>query len=435
MICSSCGEMIGEGEYTIIDGEVYCNDCRDDLFAKCDDCGEWVGKDSLTRVKSGDRVCEDCIENYSYCGHCNEYVPEDEIKYVECVDEYVCEDCIANDFYACYECGEILDSNHVYHSEDGNDYCEGCYSDIYTSCEECGCEIRRDEAYEDEAGYPYCQYCYEEKYPRIIHNYHDDNVEYDKKKLPIEHYDNRYFGIELEVSGDRDYAQDFLDIVGEDNVVLMNDSSIEDGGFEIISMPMTKLYFLNEFMPKFERGLEFLREKGFRSHNRGGMHVHVSEIENPVQLANICKIMYGDIDDRNIWLAITQRQSDNMNRWSSMNNRIYSTQQIVEYFEKAPAGSTRYTAVNYDSRTGTHEFRIFNGNIRTERFLKNMETVFALMDYTENLSDVVCDTKGFLRFVDMNKETYSNLYAFIKEKEIIGQTFFPDSDVEEEQAA
>ena len=438
MICSACGEMIGDGEYTIINGEVYCNDCRDDLFAKCDDCGKWVNKDSITRVKNGDWVCEDCLNNYAYCQHCEEYVPEDEIKYVDWVDEYVCEECIENDFYTCCECGEILDREHLYTSNDEHYYCESCYDNIYTICCQCDCEIRREEAYTDDYGREYCQECYEERNPKVIHSYHDSNVSYNKlRTIDDSLIRTRYYGIELEVSGDSHYAEEFLDIVGgEDHVVLMKDSSIGGSdGFEIVSMPMTRAYFKEKFMPQFTRGLEFLRENGFRSHNYGGMHVHISEIESQIQLANLCKILYGDIDDRNIWLALTQRQKDNMNRWSSMDNRLYSTQQLIETDEKAPAGGTRYTAINYDTRTETHEFRIFNGNIRTERFLKNMQIVFALMDYTNGLSEVVCSTKGFLKFVNMNREDYPHLWRFIEEREIWNNTYFPDSDEEEYDAA
>ena len=79
----------------------------------------------------------------------------------------------------------------------------------------------------------------------------------------------------------------------------------------------------------------------------------------------------------------------------------------------------RYTAVRFTH--STIEFRIFNGNLRIERFLKNIECVKALYDYTKTLEKrkkPVASTEKFLRFVFSNPRKYKNLYNFIVERGI-----------------
>ena len=83
--------------------------------------------------------------------------------------------------------------------------------------------------------------------------------------------------------------------------------------------------------------------------------------------------------------------------------------------------SDRYTALNRDRRTKTYEFRIFNSNLRIERVMKNLECVFALLDYTKLYKDeahAVCDTYGFIRYVLEHEEDYPNLYDYFEERKI-----------------
>ena len=109
-----------------------------------------------------------------------------------------------------------------------------------------------------------------------------------------------------------------------------------------------------------------------------------------------------------IWLGITQRKAFEMNSWSRMDNKIRDFYSIQETNEttKSPVGSPRYSALIKDDRTKTYEFRIFNSNLRIERFLKNYECVLALLDYTkENEQNTlpVCNTVGFIEYVFCRK--------------------------------
>lgn len=409
MICYECGKMIGEGQFTIIDNKVYCNDCT----IECVDCGEIIPKDVATKTNNG-YVCEDCLENYCYCNNCEKYYHCYDTTYID--GNIYCDNCRDDLFTVCNDCNEWVNLDDALWVEDGEYYiCESCYEN-YVTCDSCGDIIRYEDAYYSNDCY-YCETCYDDKLPKVIYNYHSfDN--YRLLKLPDEEESKiQTYGFELEVSGDRDYAEDFLRFFDDEEVILMNDGSIVDDGFEIITMPMSERYIYEVFMPKFSKGLKFLRENDFAGHNHGGLHIHVGYI-NPKTLAELASILYyGNEIDKNTWHRITQRSSSAMSRWSSLDNHINSYEEIKNE-GYSTISNTRYTAINYDYRTSTYEFRIFNSNIREERFLKNFECVKALLDYASK-SRKKCNTDGFIKYVNKNPLFYPNLHAFFIEKEIV----------------
>ena len=81
----------------------------------------------------------------------------------------------------------------------------------------------------------------------------------------------------------------------------------------------------------------------------------------------------------------------------------------------------RYTALHYDNRTKTYEFRIFNSNTRIERIKKNIQTVYSLVDYSKFREGTYnsANTGDYLEFVKHNGLFYPDLYAFIYDMGII----------------
>jgi hypothetical protein len=71
--CNHCNDNSAEASMTYIDGDYYCNNCRDDNFYYCDNCDEY-GSEPLNSI-SGDCWCNACISacNASWCDYCNEY--------------------------------------------------------------------------------------------------------------------------------------------------------------------------------------------------------------------------------------------------------------------------------------------------------------------------------------------------------------------------
>jgi len=104
--CSECGEELNEGEYNEIDGEIYCEDCMQDIFVYvesvdryvnrydvffCDNCGEVELVENFHNLQ-GDSLCECCFDEASVvCEGCGEsfYVENSE----EIDGEIYCEDC------------------------------------------------------------------------------------------------------------------------------------------------------------------------------------------------------------------------------------------------------------------------------------------------------------------------------------------------------
>ena len=230
-----------------------------------------------------------------------------------------------------------------------------------------------------------------------------------------------FFGLEIEVSGDPDYADDFLARVPD--VVLMHDGSIDEG-FEIVTEPMTRGYIAEKFLPNIECGMKFLNDRGFKGHNQGGIHIHVSqEVFSKEMLCVLRNVLYSEIEpDMEVWKAITQRKQAQIDDWCRYTKArsvidILSDERDYPYI----VNNCRYTALHYDNRTKTYEFRIFNSNTRIERIKKNIQTVYSLVDYSKFREGTYnsANTGDYLEFVKHNGLFYPDLYAFIYDMGII----------------
>lgn len=412
LVCSHCGaKVLADKLLTTTSDDLLCIDCIEEGdYVQCNDCELYT--DDYITTSDGDYICTDCEDNYFYCDECHEWHNEDDSVYVENEDIKICSHCFDNYFSYCNDCSKAIRDKNLTEG-----YCNDCYSDHYTECEECGETISIDDRYYDEDGErDLCYECYQNTRNKVKDYGYTPDLNF--LKIPIEKT-TLYYGLELEVSGEERYSGEFLDYFKEDEkeVFLTHDSSIRDGGFEITTQPMTYAYILNELQPKLTKALKFLASNDFNSHNYGGLHIHTSrEAWTRTQLAQLCEIMYGDENDRNTWLLITQRKEEKMEEWASMSSDDYDFDDVMS--GDSPA-CERYTAVNF--RSDTIEFRIFNGNLRIERILKNLECVKAMYDYTYTLKrkhTPQATTTKFLEYVMNRAELYPNLVSFIAERDI-----------------
>ncbi len=202
--------------------------------------------------------------------------------------------------------------------------------------------------------------------------------------------------------------------------MLMHDSSV--AGFEIVTNPMTYKYMQEKFYPRLEEGMRYLIQNDFKGHNAGGIHIHISEeAVTKLQVAQLSEILYGNKNDFETWLILTQRKRENTH-WCRFNKskRFYDI--TDDSSEKPYVDSDRHTALNHDTRTHTYEFRIFNSSLRMDRIKKNVECVIALLDYTSDhkLDErPVCHLTAFLEYVMARRIFYPNLSAFIDEKNLL----------------
>lgn len=416
MICRNCGKMILPNAGHIIDGKFYCNEC----VVECANCGDYILKDDAIETHDGDLICENCKENdYYTCEDCGGVYHLDNSHWITDKGKYVCNKCL-EDYYKCEACNKYFSRENVRETYDENWVCYDCYDNSYRTCEDCGRAVHDEDYYYNERdGASYCPNC-EEYHQSPIYNYHDYDC-FCKKQVYGETGTKEFFGLEIEVSGDPDYADEFLGIVPD--VVLMHDGSIDEG-FEIVTEPMTRGYIAEKFLPNIEQGMKFLNDMGFRGHNEGGIHIHVSqEVFSKEMLCVLRNVLYSAQEtDLEVWKAITQRKQSQINDWCQYTGArsitsILSDEREFPYI----SDNGRYTALNYDHRTETYEFRIFNSNTRIERIRKNIQTVYSLVDYAKHKerSYYSANTGDYLDFVKRNCVFYPDLYAFIYEMGIV----------------
>jgi hypothetical protein len=78
----------------------------------------------------------------------------------------------------------------------------------------------------------------------------------------------------------------------------------------------------------------------------------------------------------------------------------------------------KYEAMHLSDQTV--EFRIFRGNMRADRVLKNIEFCHSVFSYVNTISAQGCQGwEKYLQFIVANSKLYPNLLAFLREKDTI----------------
>jgi hypothetical protein len=388
----------------------YCMDCERECLTELL---------NLTAIGS---VCNHCFSSYKKCDECGAYYPAHKTCIVD--GQCICDYCYDDVAIVCDRCDEVHLRENIRYTADEYWLCDNCIDNGYgTYCDTCGSlwYYNDDLDYdEDEETYS-CPRCED----RVIKSYsYKPSPNFKETDKEPKKCKGEYFGFEIEVAGNRNKAQRFLEEIGEkDLLYLKNDGSVD--GFEIVTHPMTRTYFYKEFMPKISKGMSYLKRQCFKGHNSGGIHIHVSEaVINKNMLKRLIVLLYPKSDKSyHTWLAITQRHDVNMSRWSSMRNGVeltYEKKHLFEKIDKSPKGikppvtSGRYTAINVCCNTV--EFRIFNSNLRPERIAKNAEVIFSLLDFSK--TKIMPTMTNYLRYIDKHKKKYKHLFNFLIEKHI-----------------
>ncbi len=184
-ICSSCGELVVEGEYVMSDmNEYYCDDCAAEFLIFCDDCEEYCSSDNMiliNRHSSTERfVCEGCSANYTICDNCKSYYCTNDMTSISNGEEW-CESCLEESAFRCESCHELFDNDELNILE-GECCCEDCYDKSAVNCIECEETFHTENTTEvmhggeityicnncDNDDYYYCEECH--------HNIHSDDA-------------------------------------------------------------------------------------------------------------------------------------------------------------------------------------------------------------------------------------------------------------------
>ncbi len=107
MVCSHCGALIDDDDYSHVNGEIVCSDCVDRYCCSCMRCGALI-YDSDSFGDDFVNLCRRCYENhYTHCYNCDILLLNDDTY--EYDGEYYCAEC---HYDLCNDSGSIKDYNY-----------------------------------------------------------------------------------------------------------------------------------------------------------------------------------------------------------------------------------------------------------------------------------------------------------------------------------
>lgn len=385
------------------------HDIQDEIDI-CDHCDDIVHRDSMGVVRVGVRTTEDWCgacqnDAAATCDDCGDLVISGDMEDVG-RSRYVCARCYDSDYFTCDAC------NQVYHNDDyGSDgRCLGCS------------EPHEDEDEDDGSG---------------LIDYHgicrDWVVTHEKKGYPFE--EAPALGMEIEV-----YSESRYDTVsalhefsrgpewGLPRLLLERDSSLDDVcGFEIITHPMG-LYEWQTSGPLLVQELRRLNVVAWdATGGQYGIHLTVSrQFLSPLQEARLMMFLAAE-PNINFVMAMAQRPSIynaalNIGQLgrptiSSVSPRGLNPKNRNGKYQKKMMGAGKYAPINFKDTLA--EFRIFQSTLHPQSFMKDVEFIMALIEWTNPMSATgsAWFYEDFLRWLQkrpMARKHYPSLIAYLE---------------------
>ena len=353
----------------------YCKDIEDyteEEHFNCPQCNE-INYESY--LVEDDSLCISCYENEScHCDGCQENYYNDHARYFECVDRCYCESC-EHQYISYCEDHDI--------EYDSSEYCERCDSEGYYDNED------------DES---------------IIKNY-SYKVEQEFYQLPNEQT-KLFYGIEVETEIRKNFdkfevAEDVLNLFNDNQVILKEDSSIGNNGFEIVSNTATFNFHKTKLWENFFGSDIRDKLRSFHAKNTG-LHIHCSkEFYTKADIGKIVVFLNLPYNSR----FITNFAGRNYNQYCKRDK----FKKITNY-----ESNERFEALNITNRN-TIEFRIFKGNLQENSFFRYLEFVDCLSYFVKQTSFKTNSLKYWhlIKYIQENtelKKIYSNLFSWLKIK-------------------
>lgn len=345
--------------------------------------------DDMTLLYNGDYANEG-NGSVVYCETDGDYYPESHHEIVEIEGYYF----------------HVSDDNIIMH--DGTWYTIDDFNERFIECTQCGNYINTtsEEYYYNEYGDPICENCrHDERRAIQCYSYKPEPIFFggqpSKNKL--------FFGLEIEVEGDREYARNVKEI--SEIFYCKDDGSIN--GFEIVTHPLSYNWIM-ENKHIFKKLSSFLISKGFTGHNNGrcGIHIHVSK--KSISILTITKLLLFFYNEPEFIRKISQRTMNSFESWSN----IFYEKSKAPRIAKKTWCLDRNTAINTRPED-TIEFRAFRGNIRYDRIMKNIEFTKAIIDFCKISGITELNKDNFIKSLD--RTNFPNLLEFLKEKNLIIQ--------------
>lgn len=219
----------------------------------------------------------------------------------------------------------------------------------------------------------------------------------------------RWLGVELEVeprAGNRQIrcVEATAAAVGH-FAVMKHDSSIGEGGFEIVTVPATIAYHRKHWEPFFKTAAPMLRswESG-----RCGMHVHISRAAISTLRLGYMLAFINEPANLPFIEAIAGRGSTH-----------YSSLQKKRIRDAWVGSGNRYEALSTATNKPTVELRIFRGNVSRDGFYRNLDFADALVAFAMDTSATKLGSQDFLTWLDGHRPEYPYLAAWAARKGMI----------------
>ena len=184
--------------------------------------------------------------------------------------------------------------------------------------------------------------------------------------------------------------------------ICKEDSSI-GYGFEIVSKPATFEYHKTAWDIFFVNTAQYLRS--YRDTSTG-LHIHVNQsFFSKIGVGKILEFINSHINKRFVD-DVSGRTATN---YCERNDQL-KVKDINTYRERGAFHP-------YVTRTKTHEFRCFSGNVKKESFFKTLEFVVAMSNYV--MADCPCYNINYLDFVSYvrsNHFHYPHLFNWLIKK-------------------
>jgi len=372
------------------------NDDDDSMFT-CEHCDESRLRDDARSVRVSRRIeqvwCESCVDDDAHlCASCDEFIASEHATDVHIISSGAYNRRQRSTAHYCMPC---IESDGIVSNEDTGEYATQEYADAYwyfwnsDDCYHSDSEPDDDDDDDDDG----------------LHDYGTDVIR--EHGWPgVTRRDSLCFGVELEMEATRSRRDAINYLGGRDGngtYILKTDGSLDEGGIELVTLP----YTLDHHATRFNWA-GILRPLGRNARSgsgttRCGMHVHANRAALTALQIGKALVFLNCAANASFVSYVAQRSSNG-----------YCERDSSKKIKDAKHGFSRYDMLNISGRR-TIEFRLFRGNLRPERILKNIEFCHALLTYCADASMREIErAKFFCDWTLARSKTYPNLVRFLR---------------------
>jgi len=376
------------------EAEVLCEDGETRPLSVCAEThdGRWFPDDECV-VLADNSVCHQDDDDICYVERRGDWHWQDDCCLVDGEWEH------DGDCVICRCCDDAVLRRDAYDAPSSGYLCNSCYESEVVSCCSCGCEQWAEDSNINEDGE--CPDCAPSS---LISNYSDKSA----NRLRPESKDQTLYGTELEVEGnesDEQAAEFIRKFLPDTYCTLKHDGSLGAGGVEIVTRPDSIAVHKRMWAKFFAAHPE--REMSSWSNGRCGMHVHISR-------AGLTDLQIGKmlcfLNEPDAVPFISKIAGRAPCEWCKVHKKKVSDLHREH---------DRYTALNVTG-SRTVEVRIFKGTLAERGFMKNLEFVQALVEFTSPASRSIADATSHRAFCDwLPRKQYPHLFDFLVSKGFI----------------